>query len=311
MSLVAQVIMSGTYFPPPSPCGICEYNVSFVAPAVQCENVTQETDFDFWLPQYDGGFPYVWASGYYYGAYEGYLIVASRDLVGSSRDDILPIPEQPTIGLNCTGWNATYHVNLVHNISTTVAVNSVEMGQRLTTELWYQGGSSWAHQIHALWDAFARQLTQQQVQWVESQNEVTSNSSWVAYSPFGAASGIGLAWGWAENLQDMVPDAMTNITLSLLADRIVQGATAPHDTVCRTSDIRYSYDRARLLLTYGVALLLTMVCMMCGHVAIFRNKRPESLGFSRILTACPPGAQGHTPQTEVQAIVDGQLYVRL
>ncbi len=40
---VTQVLMAGSYIPPTSPCGFCEYNVSFAAPAMQCTNMTDQS----------------------------------------------------------------------------------------------------------------------------------------------------------------------------------------------------------------------------------------------------------------------------
>ncbi|KDR68158.1 hypothetical protein GALMADRAFT_146641 [Galerina marginata CBS 339.88] len=38
--LAVKVLLLGSYIPPPTPCGTCEYNITYSAPAIQCSSIT-------------------------------------------------------------------------------------------------------------------------------------------------------------------------------------------------------------------------------------------------------------------------------
>ncbi len=69
LKLITGVLYTGSYIPPPSPCGVCEYNISFTAPALQCCDNTDSIISDETLPVTDQ-FVTVWnASADYWPGY--------------------------------------------------------------------------------------------------------------------------------------------------------------------------------------------------------------------------------------------------
>ena len=148
------------------------------------------------------------------------------------------------------------------------------------------------------------------VQWVYWYNEFTDNSSFIAWSPIGTGSDIGAAWGWTGNLQDVVPDIMQNISLSLLSGQLSlpdNSTISQQETVCQSTQLQYSYNLTRLLATYGVAIALTLVCIMCGYIAIHNNHKPETLEFSRILASYPQDDRAISRETEIRVDENGRL----
>ncbi|KAF7789299.1 hypothetical protein EIP86_000243 [Pleurotus ostreatoroseus] len=290
-SLVTRTFMSGAYFAPDSQCGVCQYNVSYIAPAVQCVNITQATNFSQWLPE-QSTWPWVWQS-----QYDGTnLIIATRNLLGNSSaaSSILPDKELPVVALNCSGYSATYHVYITHNISTTLSVTRLDIGDQLSTDnssqYWSATPASLAHEQLAIWDAYARRLNGS-VQYVYGYNEFTASSSQIiSMSPLGAGQGVGIAWQWGGEMEVMIPEIMQNISLSLLSGQLsstLNSTLVSTPTTCRTYLSRYTYQPLRLLVTYGGTLVITGLCLLYAFVATSKNDRSESLDFSRIFRAYP------------------------
>ena len=293
VSLVTQVLMAGTYSSPPSPCGICTYNVSFVAPAVQCRNVTQTISahkFRDILPtKPNGEWTIVWWADY--DASVQFLPIASRNIEGNSShlNGLFPVAQLPVIALNCTGWNATYHVTVDQGASSTVTARSVEIGDQLSTTKLNFTANLWDHQILALWDAFAWQL-RGTVRYHYT-NNFGDTPSYIAWGAVVRGSRVGIAWHWAGNLEELLPQIMHNVSLSLLSGTLSddQNTTLTMvNTNCSINALTYVYEPARLLGIYIGGLAATLLCLLLGLIAIKTNdNQEESLAFSRILAAYP------------------------
>jgi len=83
-----------------------------------------------------------------------------------------------------------------------------------------------------------------------------------------------------------------NLTLSLLSGQILplNNAEDPallenFTTECTYTLTAYEYTPYRLFLTYGVAALVTLLCVAWGTIAIQINGVDESMDFSRFLRA--------------------------
>ena len=145
----------------------------------------------------------------------------------------------------------------------------------------------------------------------------TTNSRATPLSSLGARSPLGLTlgvrgWGWEGDLQEIVPIIMQNISLSVLTDQLSlhgNSTTSLQDTICRSNELQYTYNRVRLLATYGAGLALAIVCVTFGWFAMRSIGRQEVLEFSRILAAYPQGGQELSPETAVKALKDGRLEV--
>jgi len=82
-----------------------------------------------------------------------------------------------------------------------------------------------------------------------------------------------------------------NATLSLLSGRIFTFNPDDSDvlenttTTCTYKFNAYEYTPHRLVLPYGIAVFVTVLCSIWGLVAIGRNGVEESMDFSRFLRA--------------------------
>ncbi len=124
------------------------------------------------------------------------------------------------------------------------------------------------------------------VTYIPGRQEYYDNDNrFVAYSPLftSKANASDVPWTSTLNLSAVLTSLMQNISVSLLADQLSKdgnSTTAPFDTVCWYSSSLYSYNKVRLLGTYGAALVITTVCMVYGFYAIRLNGAEESVAFS-------------------------------
>ncbi len=94
-----------------------------------------------------------------------------------------------------------------------------------------------------------------------------------------------------QNLMDVV-------SVSLLSNIVnADTSTSPLSRIqgdCSVQVLAFSYDRFRLLLSYGLGLLYTAICIAIGFYAIRVNGFEETLDFSRILkSVVHPGLFEH------------------
>ncbi|KAF7790542.1 hypothetical protein EIP86_001498 [Pleurotus ostreatoroseus] len=235
LSLVTRVLMAGTYFAPPSPCGTCQYNVSFAAPAIQCTNMTETTNLPEWLPDWEASNEdIVWNATF--SLADPYLRLASRaEALAYGGSALLPSDQLPVVALQCAAYNATYYVAIEQNVTTLMSVNHIDFREQLVPNITASSMSSQTdsiiptkliYEISALWNALATQLTGTVV-YDRAQDGFVPGSSWLAWSALNGASqtGGGAAWQWAGDLQTVVPEIMQNVSLSLVAWQ--QGQNAP------------------------------------------------------------------------------------
>lgn len=288
-SFVSQVLMLGTYMTPASPCGVCEYNISFVAPAVQCEDISNTTNFVETLPPYTTGGVIVWNTTQPIDmhAIPPYrLEVASRNLPGTSAADLPSsnFTADPAQALDCSGYNATYHVLVSHNLTTTMTVIGLDVGPGLNQ---VNVTSLSQLQLLPIWDAFGGQLYGV-VTYLPTNNDFNPPVAFMAYSPFVSAS-KNIAWQWQTNMSVAIPSLMQNVSLSLLSGQLSteQNSTLKDvDTTCLVTGLHFAYNRARLLLIYTSSLILTAFSVAFGLYAASSNGVSESMAFSRIMGAC-------------------------
>ena len=289
LSFATRVIVSGMVFTPPSPCEICSYDLEFVAPAVQCTNITQAQLPDISSPDdgllWDNETIQVW-----WGQYDlTQTIIWSRNLAGAASKALVPTDQLPVVALNCTGWNATYQVTVNQSANTTVIARNVALGRQLTYSSLENTTEPFTHQLLALWDAFSYSITGE-IDYSIGDNYNYGPDTAITWSPVVQGSSTGLAWEWAGDLEKLVPDLMHNVSMSLLSGALSDAynpTLVRIDVPCQRMGSRFLYSPLRLVVTYGVALLVTAICIGYGLLAIRANGRGETLGFSRILGAHP------------------------
>lgn len=96
---------------------------------------------------------------------------------------------------------------------------------------------------------------------------------------------------------------MDAVNLSLLGDFMNTASDSkPLSTVrgpCSVLVLAFSYNRARLLLSYGAGLLCTAICIAIGCYAIRANGFEENMDLSRILkSVVHPGLYTHKEDLE-------------
>ena len=320
--VAAKVMVLGSYLPPPTPpsCGTlaCEYNVTFNAPAFQCNSTSSMSRrslttlpprqtlpsledrglLDDALALAEAFAPVldpnsqpapdpippkyvVWNATY---AFNNTMILQVAWDMGNfiSSDSSLT---GPSGFFQCTAYNATYDVSVTHNTSeSTVGVNNVVTRNQLV----YPGDSSNEMlSMVAIADALATQL--QGTVWLHPAGDVASGGSIIGYGLGTTAGGGAGSWNWTMTPISAIPSIMQNISLSLLAGNVAALSnsstltTVPQE--CLVSTLVFTYEPFRLAATYAGAAFVTFVCVYLGYRSIRHNKSDESIDFSRWIDA--------------------------
>ena len=321
LSFTTRVIVGGAVLAPPNRCGTCSYELAFSAPAVKCENITQEslsqinspdpkTDM-LALPVFNDSFR-VWA-GVYDGDELSSTNISSRNIVGSSPKALRPVEQLPVVALSCTAWQAMYHVKVNQSAVASVVASNITFGPQLLLSSLDADNATEpvTRQLLSLWGAFSYLLTGT-VDYDTSSNAPRGGATDMAipWSPIIDGSNNGIAWQWAGDLKTLIPDLMTNVSLSLLSGELsdVSNPTLTRTSVpCTQRGVVFVYSPLRLIVTYAVAVSLTFLCIAYGFYASKVNGRGEALHFSRILGAAAPP---FTPSTAIDVTDNGKIVAR-
>ncbi len=99
-------------------------------------------------------------------------------------------------------------------------------------------------------------------------------------------------FAWRENMTLALEEYAQNLTLSLLSGQIFPFNNTEETSLLEnsTTECVYTIDGSvytpyRLLLTYGIAAFVTLLCVAWGTIAIRINGTEESMNFSRFLRA--------------------------
>ena len=328
-SFTTRVIVTGAVLAPQSRCGTCSYELDFIAPAVQCSNITQAS-----LAEIDSVHPHgplalpahekwirVWAGEYNWPNLTQ-MRISSRNMAGASPQTLLPVEQLPVLALNCTAWPATYHVMVNHSAPVPVVATNITVHRQLLSRptaddfpLAVPAGNVTehdAHQLLSLWSAFSYLLTGH-VDYNKAANIPDSQFSNMAisWSPMvEGSSASGITWSWTGDLQTLIPELMTNVSLSLLSGELSDARNAsltPAWAPCTREGVVFLYSPLRLTVTYAVAVSVTSLCIACGFYASKLNGRGESLYFSRILGATSPP---FIPESAIRVTDDGEVVAR-
>ena len=320
-SFTTRVIVGGAVLPPKSRCGACSYELDFIAPAVQCHNITQaalaeidssEASANLALPVTSESIR-VWAGEYDWPNLTQ-MRVSSRNIAGISPQTLLPVDQLPVIALNCTAWQATYHAIVNHSAPASVVATNVTIHNQLLLSAAAENNAigDITPQLRALWSAFSYLLTGS-VNYSMATNTPHGDYTDMAisWSPIvDGSSANGIAWSWAGDLQTLIPELMTNVSLSLLSGELsdVRNPTlTPTVAMCTRPGVVFVYSPLRLIVTYAVAAFLAILCMSYGFYASRFNGRGETLDFSRILGAATPPL---TPDTAIDVTPSGRVVAR-
>jgi hypothetical protein len=303
-SLATQVLMVGTYLTPASPCGVCSYDVKFIAPALNCSNITASYNFKSAFPTLNN------ATIFWNATYAAFDTTGLNLQVAWKNWTLQNMQQAPQGAIQCVAYNATYGVRITHGTSTTIDITEMVYNNPLVST-----GSAVA-QLNAVVDAVAT-LLNGVVVYNNSNEQFTLNSNLLGYS-LGHLS-AGSEWIWDMVPTAAVPSLMANVSLSLLTGSVsVKGdSLAPVQETCYHSTLSFHYDRVRLLLTYGTGLAVTLVCILVGVWTVRKNGVEETDGFERMLDATLNDEMSNwlkkhrtfKPTTRLQAEKDGNEVV--
>lgn len=295
--LVARIVVQGTYYPPAPACAdICEYNLEFIAPALECTDTTNLVDFNTTLPfrSANSSDPVltVWNSTYTWEAEGLVLLVAAAHMLLDSHGVFTPGSGQ---AVSCTAYNASYGMRVLHGMNTSVAsLNSIQNYDRLLQVVASNVSADTVNQImaqDALADAVAFQSDN------SSFSPVTTSATryhWVTHRLSSNSTR-------PVNLTSAIPAMMHNASISLFSGVLdVYGPTirSPYNTTCLSYASFYHYHVWRLIVTYGVCIFGAAMCALLGSWTFLANGSRQSLGFARLLEAtrnAPEASSGTIP----------------
>ncbi|KZP09179.1 hypothetical protein FIBSPDRAFT_938614 [Athelia psychrophila] len=290
--LVARVVVQETYFPLNSQnltCNAsCQYYVEFIAPALQCVNITDSVDFSVTLPALsaeataDGfGLVTLWNSTKEWDS--GGLNITISFMQGQYFNGSWNfLPPQAT---RCTAYNATYGVTVLYSAAanTSTLNYAVEIHDKLFAVLPSNISNdtiSEITQMACLADAFAIGL-RGTITYTNNLGLIAQSTSVVQYSQ------ITTALLSTHPLTLTVPEMMEFTSLSLLSGNFdfYDGSHSliTNQTTCMLSASVYQFERWRLLSTYGGCIGGAALCVLFGWFAVHTNEGGEALGFERLL----------------------------
>lgn len=282
---LTRVMSAQSYLPPLNPCqpSDCRYDVTFNAPAYSCQDISSSYNFSNLIVNANGNASYLTSPDGWVPEYIWSGSITARDstyyvLTVATLDT----PTNHTQAVNCSLLHGTYSATMTHtNFSSTVEVSSVKLGDPYNYTA--QEGDF----------EFGQYVSVNLVGKVPAFTAANDNSV-IKSSAFFKAIGEDFNWTW-KDLLTTLPDLMQNQSLSLFSQQITFVQTGQNNksaspltdvsATCSFSAQEFTYNRVRLLATYGAALFATAICLAVGYYAIHRNGVEEDITFSRLLSA--------------------------
>lgn len=271
VSFTSRAVIQG-YLPPYRQCNqTCHFDVEYVAPALNCTDVSDSVDFNILLPP-----NILWNSSYTFNSSGLFILAGMATNAGTGAKE----------ALECTAFNATYRARMDHsNISSSITLLSdPELLNPITTIIPDPGIDTGDATVGALADAFAYAINGS----VDcSQYQFPAGSSifqytWMLYNAY--------HWNRTQNLTWIMPSLMENVSLSLSSGFLdlenYPPTTVPYVTTCYYPVNVYAYNNKHLWLPYGVCLAVSLFCGLLAFIAI-QHDGDEFLDFARILGAVP------------------------
>ncbi|KLO07366.1 hypothetical protein SCHPADRAFT_651900 [Schizopora paradoxa] len=277
-SALISILSSDTYLHPfqnelSSTCGdgftSCSYNVSFVGPASDCVDVTDQTNFTTFLAPIVGGeflltanLTNIWNASWIDDGSAGITILSwdmARNLLQAT---------------DCRSYNATYGVtiNLADNVPGTIEVWNVDR-DFLPLQLTDLSFTSDYAQLGFLLLSGSCVVTPNDTVFCNG----PSLGSLLATTPSGNFT-------FSDSVSHIITSFIQNTSISLLSGNVYYGfsnTTATNlqyvDSICSSTVNVFVYSPTRLLSVYGVTLGVTIILIIRGCHLILRN------GLERIL----------------------------
>ncbi len=282
----SRILSSNSYVPPFQTnqvitCGnaiSCSYNVSFVGLALDCVDITNQTDFTQFLNTHgtSPAAPFlIWNTNSLNDSTLA-ITISSRDLVNGMLQ-----------ATNCTPYNATYNVGVsLKENSATVQVWNVIMGSVVNYGNWASQSFMSRFGSDAM-SALSGTVFAGPNAYTVAGPDVFLNV--VQNSPFFATTSTG-NHTFTDTLMHFATSFTQNISISLLSGNInydfsndTETNLEDVDSTCSSSATVYIYDSSRLLSTYGVNPGAATAVVMYGCWLILRNGVEQKLLFSHVI----------------------------
>lgn len=273
-----RIILQGSPSPPKAWCnGSCQYDIQFMAPALNCTDTTKTANFEDLLPTYPA--ITIWNSSYVFDDYNGLVVEAA-------------IYTEPRQAARCEVLNATYTTHITETDSTT-SIQILGL-PKLHNSITYtdSGAEKWLG-LAAVGESFARAVGGV-IRWDEVLNDWTPDTSMMVYSNWMIQETESATYPNIPKavLITTLSSLMHNISISIASGQLDQpgsdSVVLTYATTCHIPATRYSYNPQELLVTYGGCIFLTIICLFFGWSAQHHSKPGsphDSLDFSRIVAA--------------------------
>lgn len=304
-----RVLLSGSYLPPFNPCGpvTCSYNVSFIAPALNCTNV-------FAAPNDPLG--------------SNSTLIWNASIISGGTGDNLDSSNTPLMvsvtayngmlasiaSTNCTAYNAMYSAEVTHD--------GQSLLQGVASQPVPDGGSAlkgfMLQYAHSAFDNLLGSMSIEQ----GAQEASVNGALAMQFSSFFTVWPGTYNLTMDGNLTALLTSYIQNTSLSLLSGEIFASnesspsILSPSNATCTHPVDVYEYVRVRLLATYGATTFVIAVGIFAGFFAIKNNGGGESVDVSRImksvlseemLNAQIEGEQNLELSTKVKVNAQGQF----
>ncbi|PPQ75042.1 hypothetical protein CVT26_012066 [Gymnopilus dilepis] len=287
-TLVTRVILGGSYILPPSPCGSCSYNVSFVGAGANCTWATESRPpMDLQVPEGPTTWLGIWNATYSWANNTRWTLQLS--VRNGSYYYYYPLTTY-----ECRAYRADYTVRVTHGNVSTAEVLSVSLQDPIPGSIisWGPQSDHVMRQLNGILGAVGNQLNGSIV-YQQGYCDFDTATSLMASSPIlnvgnDCVNKTDPVFMWPD-MRWAIPSLIQNVSISLLSGQYPSAEKGSYledvDTVCLTSPLTYHYDPTELLVTYATALLAVVVSLCIGFCAISANGCEEDLSLIRFLKA--------------------------
>ncbi|PPQ76882.1 hypothetical protein CVT26_001441 [Gymnopilus dilepis] len=287
-TLVTRVILGGSYILPPSPCGSCSYNVSFVGAGANCTWATESRPpMNLQVPKGPATWLGIWNATYSWANNTRWTLRLS--VRNGSYHYYSPLTTY-----ECRAYRADYTVKVTHGNVSTAEVLSISLQDPIPGSIINSGPQSdhVIRQLNGILGAVGDQLNGSIV-YRQGYCVFDTATSRMASSPIldvgsDCVNRTDPVFRWPD-MRWAIPSLIQNISISLLSGQYPSAEKGSYledvDAVCLTSPLTYHYDPTQLLVTYATALLAVVVCLCIGFYAISANGCEEDLSLIRFLKA--------------------------
>ncbi|KLO16639.1 hypothetical protein SCHPADRAFT_937671 [Schizopora paradoxa] len=289
-SPLRNIFATGTYLPPIDVCDSstsdtqCSYKLQFMGPALECEEGVVSNNYsDFKSQTNDSDFS-GWTNLFQAAVLPRTIIDPAMRIFVQVWDTTRSTYQ----AANCTGIIRSYSISISHTV-VDVTKSKVIAANRTSTQQLEQQQLTFA-------ENFMNDMMTFLVKTSLAIQSIDGSEFFDGTSILPSTGGIGNVQlngqiTWRADLAAALEEFSQNATLSIFSGQVLTMSSVVPDilenvtTTCTYTFTAYEYTPAQLLLTYGVCILVTILCAIWGSIAIHKNGVEETMDFSRMLRA--------------------------